>query len=68
MRLTLPEEDALVKFILDLDAQGFPPQLSGVEDMANLLLRERDGGRIGKHWATHFVQRQPELKTRFNCA
>ena len=39
--LTSSEEDTLVRYILDLDSQGFPPQLGGVRDMANLLLATR---------------------------
>jgi hypothetical protein len=68
MKLTELEEDAVLKSILDLDARGFSPRLAGVGDMANILLAERDGGRVGKHWASNFVKRQPELKTRFNRA
>jgi hypothetical protein len=67
MRLTLLEEQTLVKFILDLDSRGFPPQLNSIEEMANLLLAECNIGRIGQHWASHFIQRQPKLKMRFNC-
>ena len=65
-RLTATEEEAVVRYILDLDTRGFAPRRAGVEDMANLLLARRDGGRVGKHWAEKFVKRQPELKTRFN--
>jgi hypothetical protein len=68
MKLTETEEDAVLKYILDLDTRGFPPRLADVGDMANILLAERDAGRVGKHWASNFVKRQPELKTRFNRA
>ena len=34
-RLTDLEESTIVGYILDLDSKGFPPRLSGVEDMAN---------------------------------
>ncbi|KAL0943508.1 transposase [Colletotrichum truncatum] len=44
------EEKTIVKYILDLDARSFPPRLSGVEEMANRLLAERDA---------------PPLRTRF---
>jgi hypothetical protein len=46
-KLTDLEESTIVQYILDLDAKGFPPRLSGVEDMANRLLAERDAGRVG---------------------
>ncbi|KAL0932787.1 transposase [Colletotrichum truncatum] len=44
------EEKTIVEYILDLDARSFPPRLSGVEEMANRLLAERDA---------------PPLRTRF---
>jgi hypothetical protein len=34
--------------------------------MANRILSDRNGERVGKNWTINFVQRQPELKTRFN--
>jgi hypothetical protein len=67
-RLTIIEEEVVVQHILDLDTRGFPPRLADVEDMANLLLAERQGGRVGKHWPNKFIKRRPELKTRFNRA
>jgi RecB family endonuclease NucS len=33
--------------------------------MANQLLRARDAPPVGKRWAHNFVQRQPELCTRY---
>ena len=62
------EEETILQYTLDLDARGFSPRLASVEDMANLLLAERNGGRVGKRWAENFVKRRPELKTRFNRA
>lgn len=41
-KLTNLEESVIVQYILDLDSKGFPPRLSGVEDMANRLLAGRD--------------------------
>ena len=37
-KLTVSEENAIVFFIIDLDARSFPPRYSYVEDMANRLL------------------------------
>ncbi|KAL0940014.1 transposase [Colletotrichum truncatum] len=59
------EEKTIVEYILDLDARSFPPRLSGVEEMANRLLAERDAPPVGKRWASNFVKRQPQLRTRF---
>lgn len=65
-KLTILEEEVVVRHILDLDSRAFPPRRSAVEDMANRLLAERDGGRVGKNWTSNFVRRQPQLCTRFN--
>ena len=60
------EEDTIIQNIISLDTRGFAPRLAGVEDMANLLLKSRGQNPVGKLWAHRFVQRQPQLKTRFN--
>jgi hypothetical protein len=65
-KLTNSEELAIVQYILHLDSKGFPPRLSGIEDMANRLLSERSTERVGKNWASNFVRRQPQLATRYN--
>jgi hypothetical protein len=64
--LTALEEDVLSQYIIDLDSRGFAPRLAGVEDMANYLLETGRAKRVGKLWEHRFVQRRPELKTRFN--
>jgi hypothetical protein len=65
-KLTDLEESAIIQYIIKLCARSFPPTLRGVEDMANQLLRARDASPVGKLWAHNFVQRQPELRTRFS--
>lgn len=65
-KLTDLEESVIVQHILDLDSRSFPPRLSSVEDMANRLLRDRGASRVGKNWASNFVSRHTELKTRFS--
>ena len=64
-KLTQLEEEAIVRYIIELCARAFPPRLCGVEDMANQLLRARDAPPVGKLWAHRFVKRQPELRTRY---
>ena len=64
-KLTQSEEEAVVRYILELDSRSFLPRLRGVEDMANQLLRVRDAPPVGKLWAYNFVKRQPELRTRY---
>src|SRR5450432_366724 len=65
-KLTILEKEVIPRNILKLDSRGFAPRLAGVEDMANFILESRGAGRVGKLWAYRFVQRQPDLKTRFN--
>ena len=65
-KLTPTEEESIVQRVIDLDNRSFPPRIRYVEDMANILLKERDAGRVGKNWASNFVRRQKALKTRFN--
>jgi hypothetical protein len=59
------EEQTIVQYVLDLDSRGFSPRLRGVEEMANRLLADRDMPSVGPRWASNFVRRQPDLKTRF---
>jgi hypothetical protein len=63
-KLSNLEEKTIVQRVLKLDSQGFPVRISGVEDMANQLLRERDASLVGRNWASNFIRRQPELQTR----
>jgi DDE superfamily endonuclease/Tc5 transposase DNA-binding domain/helix-turn-helix, Psq domain len=65
-KLTELEESVIVQHILDLDSRRFPPRLSGVEDMANRLLADRSASKVGKNWASTFVRRHLELRTRFS--
>ena len=55
LRLSELEQEAILRYILDLEPRGFPPRLTDVEDMANILLAEHDAGRVGKNWAYKFV-------------
>ena len=59
------EEQIIIQFILDLDSRGFPPRLRGVKEMADQLLADRDASPVGVRWASNFVKRHPDLKTRF---
>jgi hypothetical protein len=64
-KLSNLEEQIILQFILDQDSRGFPPRLRGVEEMANRLLADRNASPVGKCWASNFVMRHKELKTRF---
>ena len=63
--LTDLEEEVVVEYILELDAKGFPPRVVHVQNMADRILRQRGTRRVGKNWATNFINRHPELRTRF---
>ena len=56
-KLTNLEEEGLIQRIIQLDSQGFPVRISGIEEIANLLRRERDASPVGKNWAENFIRR-----------
>jgi hypothetical protein len=47
-KLTPYEEEAIVQYILDLDLRGFPPRPRDVQEMADLLLAERDASLLAR--------------------
>ena len=47
-KLSNLEEKVVIQYILNLNLRGFPPQLGGVEEMANRLLADRDMSPVGK--------------------
>ena len=63
--LTELEEKVLLERVLDLDARGFQPQLSDIREMADRLRTIRDASRVGPRWANNFVDRHPDITTRF---
>ncbi len=63
-RLTLAEEETLLRYILDLDSQGFAPRIDGVEDIANTLLATYSIKRVDIQWIYRFVYQRLKLKTR----
>src|SRR5450432_4244789 len=65
-KLTPEEELAVVQYILDLDSRGFPPRPQAVQEMADLLLAERDASPVGKNWTSNFFNRRTKLKTKFS--
>ena len=63
------EEQLIVKKILYLSKQGFPPQRAVVQDIANTMLRSKQPSspqRVGTNWVTKFVKRYPELSSVYN--
>jgi Tc5 transposase DNA-binding domain len=65
-KLTPIEELAVVQYILDLDSRGLPPRPQAVQEMADLLLAERDASLVSKNWTSNFINRCTELKTKFS--
>jgi hypothetical protein len=71
-KLSSTEESALEKRIISLDTRGFPPRISAVRDIANLLLSARDSKStntppsVGENWARNFIKRHDTLKSKFS--
>jgi hypothetical protein len=67
-KLTTTEEAVLIQRVVDLDKQGFPPRLSIVRGIANILLASRGISpppTVGINWPTTFVKRSPQLRTTY---
>ena len=62
--LSNTEEEVLVRNILKLDAQGLPPTISLVRDMADTICRARGAPSVGVRWANKFVKRTPALDVK----
>ena len=48
IKLTILEEEVIIRNILDIDSRGFAPRLTSVEDIANYILKSRGGKRVSK--------------------
>jgi len=68
-KFTNSEEEVLLRKILQLSADGFPPQRAIVEEMANTMLQTKNPARsqtVGTNWVANFVKRHPELSSVYN--
>jgi hypothetical protein len=63
-RMTVIEEEVLVRDILKLDAQGLSPTLSLIREMADAICRARNAPQVGIKWASSFVKRTPALEVK----
>jgi transposase len=64
-KLSVDQENALIKYILNLNSRGFPPKPRYVREMANALLAQDGDGKVGKNWVSSFVKRREELMSMF---
>ncbi|KAL3705380.1 suppressor protein sef1 [Talaromyces marneffei ATCC 18224] len=65
-KLTQPEEESLVKWVLDLDRRGLPPRHSLVREMANHLLSQHGDQQVGEKWVYNLIKRRPEIDSKFS--
>jgi hypothetical protein len=68
-KLTQLEEDSLIQWIFSMDSRGAAPRPATVREMANVLLAARGSNpppTVGVNWASNFVKRRDELRTRFS--
>jgi Tc5 transposase DNA-binding domain len=72
-KLSSTEELTLENWIISLDTRGFPPRVSAVRDIANLLLTARTKSKptstsrtVGENWARNFINRHDTLKSKFS--
>jgi hypothetical protein len=64
--LTKLEERAIIEHALDVDSRGFQLNYDLLRGIADKLLADRGGRRVGVNWPATFVRRVPELKLRVN--
>jgi hypothetical protein len=64
-KLCVDQENALVKYILNLNSRGFPPKPRYVREMASGLLAQDGEGKVGKNWDSSFAKRRDELTSTF---
>lgn len=61
------EEQTIVDWCACMDDWGFPLRLALVHEMAAYLVQKRNLGRkLGKRWLTRFLDRHPELASKFS--
>ncbi|KAJ5340358.1 hypothetical protein N7541_009482 [Penicillium brevicompactum] len=68
-KLTGIEEESMKSWLISMDRRGAALTISMLVDMANLLLKERGETpvqRVGKNWPANYLNRHPELTSRFS--
>ena len=71
-RKLLPtEEEALFQWVLSMGERGFPPRISAVRRMADILLLTRAGSptnaspTVGENWVRKFINRHKQLQSKY---
>ena len=65
-RLTVAEEEAIRDWLLDLSSWGWPIRVERLRAMAiELLVNKGDTEDLGIHWTEQYLDRHPQLKTKF---
>ncbi|SLM33415.1 conserved hypothetical protein [Lasallia pustulata] len=71
-RKILPtEEEALFQWVISMGERGFPPWISAVRKMADILLSARAGSptnaspTVGENWVRKFVNRHEQLQSKY---
>jgi hypothetical protein len=65
-RVSVQEEEAIRRWILQLGAWGWPPLVSQVNRMAIEVLKAKgDTEPLGHNWHSRFLDRHPDLRSRF---
>jgi hypothetical protein len=69
LEFTPPEEQALVRFLLQMSDLGSPVRIKFLPSLAFVIARQRSTAQRalkppGKNWAQAFERRHPELKSR----
>ena len=65
---TPAEEKAIVRWILNLEEWGFPPQIAHVKEGVALLKGTKwdEKSTVGKNWITRFLDRHPFLVSKLS--
>jgi len=63
--LSNEQEQMLVRWVLDLEAQGHPPSFTQIRDLV-LVIRGNSTGpfSIGHNWIPRFIRRHPEIHSK----
>ncbi|SLM33856.1 transposase tan1-aspergillus niger [Lasallia pustulata] len=71
-RKLLPtEEEALFQWVISMGERGFPPWISAVRKMADILLSARAGSptnaspTVGENWVCKFINRHEQLQSKY---